>query len=71
MNHRQIEQLFSLIPKKQILVITPEYTQKLNVNVDEHASWYYRNDPHSNAARNAAIEEFGMEEGMRRLAASA
>jgi type IV secretion system protein VirB4 len=71
MNQRQIEQLFSLIPKKQILVITPEYTQKLNVNVDEYASWYYRNDHHSNAARNAAIEEFGFEEGMRKLAASA
>lgn len=71
MNPVEAQKLGGLIPKKQIFVKTSEISIVLEVNADPLAAWCYRNDPHSNAARDAAIAAHGFEEGMRVLAKGA
>jgi type IV secretory pathway VirB4 component len=58
-----------LAGKGDLLVKTPNFTKTLRADLDPLALWVYANDPWHNSKRNAAIAEFGYEEGMRRLAA--
>jgi hypothetical protein len=43
----------------------------LNVNLDPNAYWQYTNSPYDNERRRRAIEQHGLEEGLKVLAAQA
>jgi type IV secretion system protein VirB4 len=63
-----VELIKSLRPKGQLLISRPDHTKVLNLSVDPRAYWLYTNDPHDNARRDAAIERYGFEGGIERLA---
>lgn len=71
LNEREVAVLMSLVPKQEVLVKTPEWSKKLIVNADPLAVLYYSNDPNTNKRRDKAIEQYGIQDGLKRLAKGA
>jgi type IV secretion system protein VirB4 len=69
LNEREAEIFSALIPKRQFLLKTALRSKVLNVNVDPHAHREYTNSPFDNQRRLQAIEQFGVDEGLKVLAA--
>lgn len=71
LNDREVELFAGLIPKRQFLVKSASRSKLLNVNLDPHAYWQYTNSPYDNERRRQALEQHGVEEGLKVLAAQA
>jgi type IV secretion system protein VirB4 len=71
LNEREVELFSALIPKRQFLVKTAHRSKVLNVHLDPNAYWQYTNSPYDNERRRQAIEEHGLEKGLKALAAQA
>jgi Type IV secretory pathway, VirB4 components len=71
LNEREVELFSALIPKRQFLVKTAQRSKVLNVNLDSNAYWQYTNSPYDNERRRRAIEQHGLEKGLKALAAEA
>jgi type IV secretion system protein VirB4 len=69
LNEREVELFSALISKRQFLLKTALRSKVLNVNLDPHAYWQYTNSPFDNQRRLQAIEQFGVDEGLKVLAA--
>ncbi len=68
LNETETRLIEALPPKRQILVKRPDAAKVLNLDVDPVGYWLYTNDPFDNQRRREALQQFGFEEGLRRLA---
>jgi len=68
LNETEARLVARLIPKRQMLLKQPNAAKILNLNVDPASYWLYTNDPYDNQRRREALDEHGLEEGLRRLA---
>jgi type IV secretion/conjugal transfer VirB4 family ATPase len=71
LNDMELELLTHLVPRQQILLKRPNVTKVLNLAVDHKSYWIYTNTPCDNERVTAIFRQFGFEEGLERLAASA
>lgn len=71
LNEMELDLLTDIAPRGQFLLKRPDLAKVLTLNVDPQSYWLYTNTPLDNARVAAAIEEFGFEAGLDRLAASA
>jgi type IV secretion/conjugal transfer VirB4 family ATPase len=69
LNETAISLVRSLRPKGQLLIVRPDLTKVLNLEVDPRSYWIYTNDPNDNARRDDAIRRFGFEGGLDYLVA--
>ncbi|HEY3159754.1 MAG TPA: hypothetical protein VGJ78_12395, partial [Vicinamibacterales bacterium] len=60
-----------LIPRQQILLKRPDLAKVLTLTVDPTSYWIYTNTPIDNERVAAMVREYGFEDGLARLAASA
>lgn len=68
LNETETRLIEALTPKRQILFKRPDAAKVLNLDVDPVSYWLYTNDPFDNQRRREALQQFGFEEGLRRLA---
>jgi type IV secretion system protein TrbE len=68
LNDTEVDLIASLLPKKQLLIKTPELAKVANLNVDKHSYWLYTNDPYDNRKRKEAFDAHGFEKGLEVLA---
>ena len=68
LNETEARLIEALTPKRQILVKRPDAAKVLNLDVAPVSYWLYTNDPFDNQRRREALQQFGFEEGLRRLA---
>src|SRR5437660_11410998 len=71
LNDMELDLLAELMPRKQILLKRPDVAKVLALNVDPRSYWLYTNTPVDNERVAAIFREFGFEDGLDRLAASA
>jgi type IV secretion system protein VirB4 len=71
LNARELELFSELIPKRQLLLKTATRSKVLNVHLDPRAYWEYANSPRENERRRRVLEQHGLEEGLKVLAAQA
>jgi len=71
LNDNEIELIATLIPKRQMLIKTPEVAKVANLEVDPKSYWLYTNDPFDNRRRKEAFETYGFERGLEVLAGGA
>jgi type IV secretion/conjugal transfer VirB4 family ATPase len=64
----QLELLESLVPKRELLLIQPEGTKKLVLEVDALGYWMATNNSRDNLRRQDYFARFGPEEGLLRVA---
>jgi Type IV secretory pathway, VirB4 components len=64
----QLELLESLIPKRELLLIQPQSTKKLVLDVDALGYWMATNNSRDNLRRQDYFARFGPEQGLLRLA---
>ncbi len=68
LNDTQLESLESLIPKRELLLIQPEGTKKLVLEVDALGYWMATNNARDNLRKQDYFARFGPEQGLLRLA---
>ena len=68
LNDTEIAWIASLLPKRQLLIKTPELAKVANLNVDRRSYWLYTNDPYDNRKRQQAFDTYGFEKGLDVLA---
>jgi type IV secretion/conjugal transfer VirB4 family ATPase len=68
LNDMQLELLESLVPKRELLLIQPEGTKKLVLEVDALGYWMATNNARDNLRRQDYFARFGPEQGLIRLA---
>jgi type IV secretion system protein TrbE len=68
LNDSEIELISTLIPKRQMLIKTPDIAKVVNLEVDPKSYWLYTNDPFDNRRRREAFERHGFERGLELLA---
>ena len=68
LNETEAALVAGLIPKRQLLIKRPDMAKVLNLDVDPVSYWLYTNDPFDNQRRREALQQYGFEEGLRRLA---
>ncbi|MBT9331977.1 VirB4 family type IV secretion system protein [Paracidobacterium acidisoli] len=68
LNDTQLELLESLVPKRELLLIQPEGTKKLVLEVDALGYWTATNNARDNLRRQDYFNRFGPEQGLLRLA---
>jgi|SRR5215831_2461837 len=59
LNAAEIKVVRDLRPKRDMLLVKPEGSSKLSLEVDAKSAWLWRNDPTGNAQRREAIEQYG------------
>jgi hypothetical protein len=67
----ELDLLTDLIARRQLLLKRPDVAKVLSLNVDPRSYWLYTNTPVDNERVTAMFREYGFEEGLDRLAASA
>ncbi|WP_035351538.1 helicase HerA domain-containing protein [Edaphobacter aggregans] len=67
LNDTQLELLESLVPKRELLLIQPEGTKKLVLEVDALGYWMATNNSRDNLRRQDYFARFGPELGLLRL----
>jgi len=70
-NDVELDLLTDLIARRQLLLKRPDVAKVLSLNVDPRSYWLYTNTPVDNERVTAMFREYGFEEGLDRLAASA
>jgi type IV secretion/conjugal transfer VirB4 family ATPase len=68
LNDTQLELLESLVPKRELLLIQPEGTKKLVLEVDALGYWTATTNSRDNLRRQDYFARFGPEQGLLRLA---
>jgi type IV secretion system protein VirB4 len=68
LNDTQLELLESLVPKRELLLIQPDGTKKLVLEVDALGYWMATNNARDNLRRQDYFARFGPEQGLIRLA---
>jgi len=68
LNDTELELLAGLIPKRDLLVKTPQGAKKLHLSVDSFAYWMATNTPKDNVQRQRYFERFGVQNGLLELA---
>jgi type IV secretion system protein TrbE len=68
LNDTELELLSSLIPKRDLLVKTPEGAKKLHLSVDAWSYWMATNTPRDNLVRQAYFAKYGAQRGLEHLA---
>ncbi len=68
LNDTELELLSGLIPKRDLLVKTPQGAKKLHLSVDSFSYWMATNTPRDNVQRQHYFERFGIQEGLLNLA---
>src|SRR5258707_896126 len=71
LNDMELDLLTHLLPRQQILLKRPDVTKVLNLAVEPRSYWIYTNTPVDNERVSAIFRQYGFEEGLDRLAASA
>ena len=71
LNDVELDLLTDLIARRQLLLKRPDVAKVLSLNVDPRSYWLYTNTPVDNERVTAMFREYGFEEGLDRLAASA
>jgi type IV secretion system protein VirB4 len=71
MNEMELDLLAGLAARQQVLLKRPTLTKVLTLRVDPKSYWIYTNTPVDNERVTAVLREFGLAEGIDRLAASA
>jgi type IV secretion/conjugal transfer VirB4 family ATPase len=67
-NDTQLELLESLVPKRDLLLIQPDITKRLALEVDALSYWVATNNARDNLRKQEYFARFGAEEGLLRLA---
>jgi type IV secretion/conjugal transfer VirB4 family ATPase len=68
LNDHEVELIADLVPKRQMLIKTPETSKVASLNVDAKSYWLYTNDPYDNRKRDDAFAAYGFERGLEVLA---
>ena len=68
LNDTELELLAGLVPKRDLLVKTPQSAKKLHLSVDSFAYWMATNTPKDNVQRQRYFERFGVQNGLLELA---
>jgi type IV secretion/conjugal transfer VirB4 family ATPase len=68
LNDTQLELLESLVPKRELLLIQPQGTKKLVLEVDALGYWTATNNARDNLRKQDYFARFGPEQGLIRLA---
>jgi type IV secretion system protein VirB4 len=68
LNDTQLELLESLVPKRDLLVIQPGATKRLQLEVDSLSYWVATNNARDNLRKQEYFARYGAEEGLLRLA---
>ena len=71
LNDVELDLLTDLIARRQLLLKRPDVAKVLSLHVDPRSYWLYTNTPVDNERVTAMFREYGFEEGLDRLAASA
>jgi type IV secretion system protein VirB4 len=71
LNDTECELLTGLIPRRQLLLKRVDIAKVLTLAVDPRSYWLYTNTPVDNERVRAIFQEYGLEAGLDRLAASA
>jgi type IV secretion system protein VirB4 len=71
MNEMELDLLAGVTPRQQFLLKRPASAKVLTLRVDPKSYWIYTNTPVDNERVTAVLREFGLAEGIDRLAASA
>jgi type IV secretion system protein VirB4 len=71
LNETECELLTGLIPRRQLLLKRADIAKVLTLAVDPRSYWLYTNTPVDNERVRAVFQEYGLEAGLDRLAASA
>ena len=71
MNEMELDVLSGLTPRQQVLLKRPSLAKVLTLRVDPKSYWIYTNTPIDNERVTAVLREYGLAEGIDRLAASA
>ena len=71
MNEMELDLLSGLVPRQQILLKRANLAKVLTLRVDPKSYWIYTNTPIDNERVAAIFREYGFEDGLDRLAASA
>jgi type IV secretion/conjugal transfer VirB4 family ATPase len=69
LNDTQLELMAGLQSKRDLLLIQPEVTKKLQLEVDSLTYWIATNNCHDNLRKRNYFAHFGPEQGLLRLAA--
>ena len=68
LNDTELDLLSGLVPKRDLLVKTPQSAKKLHLSVDSLSYWMATNTPRDNVQRQQYFERFGIQEGLLNLA---
>ena len=68
LNDTELELLAGLVPKRDLLVKTPQGAKKLHLSVDSFCYWMATNTPRDNVQRQRYFERFGLQDGLLNLA---
>ena len=71
LNETESRVITELVPRRQVLLRRPDVSKVLDLRVDAQSYWMYTNTPLDNARVNAIVAEFGLADGLERLAAGA
>ena len=71
LNEMELELLSGVVPRQQLLLKRPTLAKVLTLRVDPKSYWIYTNTPVDNERVATVLREFGLAEGIDRLAASA
>jgi type IV secretion system protein VirB4 len=71
LNEMELELLAGVAPRQQLLLKRQNAAKVLTLRVDPKSYWIYTNTPVDNERVTAVLREFGLAEGIDRLAASA
>lgn len=68
LNDTELELLAGLVPKRDLLIKSPEMSKKVRLSVDSFAYWMATNTPRDNIERQRYFERHGVQQGLVQLA---
>ena len=68
LNEAEFQQIRSLIPKREMYLRRPTSAAVVRLEVDPESYWLYTSSPRDSALRAEAIQKYGLEEALKRLA---
>ena len=68
LNDTELELLAGLVPKRELLLKNQRGAKKLHLNVDSFSYWMATNTPKDNVERKRYFDQYGVSEGLTRLA---
>lgn len=68
LNDTELDLIAGLVPPGQMLIRKAESSKKVQLNVDSVSHWMAVNSPRENLTKREYFAQFGIPEGLRRLA---